>query len=64
MDCGPPGTSVHGNSPGTNTGVDSPFLSPEDLPNPGIEPRSPTLQEDFLPAELLGKPEGNVYTCF
>ena len=23
-----------------------PFLSPGDLPNPGIEPRSPTLQAD------------------
>ena len=28
-----------------------PFPSPEDLPNPGIEPRSPTLQVDSLPAE-------------
>ena len=25
-----------------------PFLSPEDPPNPGIEPRSPTLQADAL----------------
>ena len=25
--------------------------SPVDLPNPGIEPRSPTLQVDSLPAE-------------
>ena len=28
-----------------------------DLPNPGIEPRSPTLQVDSLPAEPLGKPK-------
>jgi len=28
------------------------FLSPEDLPNPGIESRSPTLQEESLPAKL------------
>ena len=28
------------------------FLSPEDLPNPGIESRSPTLQEEPLPAKL------------
>ena len=28
-----------------------PFPSPGDLPNPGIEPRSPTLQVDSLPAE-------------
>ena len=27
-----------------------------DLPNPGIEPRSPALQLDSLPAELPGKP--------
>ena len=33
-----------------------PFPSPGDLPNPGIEPRSPTLQEDSLPAEPQGKP--------
>ena len=32
-----------------------PFSSPEDLPNPGIEPRFPTLQVDSLPAEPLGK---------
>ena len=27
------------------------FPSPGDLPNPGIEPRSPTLQADSLPSE-------------
>jgi len=32
------------------------LLSPEDLPNPVIEPRSPTLQVDSLPAEPQGKP--------
>ena len=31
-------------------------LSPGDLPNPGIEPRSPTLQADSLPAEPPMKP--------
>ena len=30
--------------------------SPGGLPNPGIEPRSPALQEDSLPAELPEKP--------
>ena len=30
---------------------------PRDLPNPGIEPGSPTLQADFLPSELPGKPQ-------
>ena len=33
------------------------FLSPGDLPNPGIELRSPTLQVDSLPAEPQGKPK-------
>ena len=28
-----------------------PFPTPGDLPNPGIEPRSPALQADALPAE-------------
>ena len=32
------------------------FPSSGDLPNPGIEPRSPTLQTDSLPAEPPGKP--------
>ena len=32
-----------------------PFPSPGDLPNPGIKPRSPTLQVDSLPAEPQGK---------
>ena len=31
------------------------FPSPLDLPNRGIEPRSPTLQADSLPAEPQGK---------
>ena len=34
-----------------------PFPSPGDLPNPGIEPRSPALQVDSLPAEPQGKPK-------
>ena len=34
----------------------SPFSSPGDLPNPGIEPRSPVLQADSLLTELQGKP--------
>ena len=42
-------------SPGQNTGVGSLFPSPEGLPNPGIEPRSPALQADSLPAEPQAK---------
>ena len=32
------------------------FPSPEDLPDPGIEPRSPTLEVDALTSEPPGKP--------
>ena len=32
-----------------------PFPSPEDLPDPGLEPGSPALQGDSLPSELPGK---------
>ena len=90
MDCSPPDSSVHVDSPGKNTGVgchallqgifpiqrSNPGLRdyrqilyclshqgsprilawvaypfPRDLPNPGIEPGSPALQVDSLPAE-------------
>ena len=35
----------------------SPFPSPGDLPDSGIEPKSPTWQADALPSELPGKLE-------
>ena len=38
-----------------------PFLSPGDLPDPGIEPRFPALQADFLLTELQGKPQADRY---
>ena len=41
-----------------------PFPSPGHLPNPGIEPRSPVLQIDSLPPELLGKPRALLYSYF
>ena len=36
---------------------EQPFPSPGDLPNPGIEPNSPALKADSLPAELQEKPK-------
>ena len=44
LDCSPPGSSVHG------------IPSLEDLPDPGIKPRSLALQADFLLSEPPGKP--------
>ena len=56
MDCGLPGSSVHGDSPGKNTGVGLLFPSLWDLPDPGIKFRFPTLQADSLPSEPPAKP--------
>ena len=38
-----------------------PFPSPGDIPDPGIEPRSPALQADALPSEPQGKPRNCIY---
>ena len=38
-----------------------PFPSPGDLSDPGIKPRSPTLQADSLLSEPSGKPVSNLF---
>ena len=38
-----------------------PYPSPGDLPNPGIEPGSPTLQADALPSKPPGKYSPKTY---
>ena len=53
MDFSQQGSSVHGIF---QARVLEWVPSPGDLPNPGIEPRSPTLQADALPSEPPGKP--------
>ena len=56
MNCSPPGSSFHGDSSGKNTGVGCHALLLGIFPNPGIEPKSPSLQADSLPTEPPGKP--------
>ena len=51
MDCSPPNSSEQEYWNGL------PYLPPGNLPNWGIEPRSPALQADSLPTEPLGKPQ-------
>ena len=53
MDCSSPSSSVHGDSPGKNTGVPCP--PPGDLPHPGIEPGCPALPSDSSLSETPGK---------
>ena len=55
MDCSQPGFSV----PGTlqeRILEWLPFLSPGDLPDPGIEPGFPAFQADYVLSEPQGKP--------
>ena len=40
-----------------------PFPSPGDLPDPGIEPKSPALQADALISEPPGKPQICICMC-
>ena len=56
MDCSPPGSSVHGSSHGQEYWSGLPFPSLGDLPDPGIEPRSPALTGRFFTTEPPGKP--------
>ena len=40
-----------------------PCLPLGDLPNPGIKPRSPALQADYLPSEPPGKPQLRLFNA-
>ena len=56
MDCSPPGFSIHGDSPGKNTGVDSHALLQEIFPTQGLNPDLPHCKRmDSLPSEPPGK---------
>ena len=54
MDCSPPGSSVHGIFQARILEWFA-FLSPADLPDPGIEPTSPTLVGGFFTTEPPAK---------
>ena len=62
---GTPWTAAHQASPSMEFSrheywSEVPFPSPGDPPDPGIEPRSPTLQAEALPSE----PPGNLLKDF
>ena len=54
MDCSPPGSLLHGILQSKEYWSGLPFPSPEDLPDPGIEPRSSEFQADALTSEPPG----------
>ena len=64
MDCSPPGSSVHGDSPEKNTGVGCPALLQGIFPTPGLNPHLLCLlhwwHEGSIPLALPGKPHPSV----
>ena len=62
IDCSPPGSSVYGIlQAGILEWVAMPSFRGSSPPR--VEPRSPTLQVDSLPAELPGKPILGITLC-
>ena len=56
MDCSPPGSSVHGDSPGKNTGADCHALTQGIFPTQGSNWGLPHCRWMFVPFEPPGKP--------
>ena len=54
--CSPPGSCIHEDSPGKNTGVGCHALFQGIFPSLGIKSRSPALQADSILSEPPGKP--------
>ena len=50
-------TKIMASGPITSREIDGETVETVDLPNPGIEPRSPALRADSLSAEPQGKPK-------
>ena len=59
MDCSPPGSAVHGISQAKILS-ELPFLSPEDLPDPGINSASPAFAGGFFTTDPPGKPKDKI----
>ena len=60
MDCSPPGAPLSMEFSRQEYWSGLPYPFPGDLPNPGIEPVSPTLQADSLPSE---PPTNIIHLC-
>ena len=62
MDCSPPGSSIHGDSPGQNTGMSCHALLQGIFPTKGWKPGLPAMQVCSLPSEPPGKPRDRLPT--
>ena len=66
MDCSPPGSSVHEDSPGNNTGVGCHALLQGVFPTQGLnEPRAPQCRQILYRRSHQGSPRGiTARSCF
>ena len=60
MDCTPPGSSVHGDSPGKHTGVDDHALLQGIFPTQGLNPGLPHCRQILYCLSHQGSPTGSV----
>ena len=63
MDCSLPGSSVHGILQVRVLEWVAMLSPPGNLPDPGVQPKSPALQADSLPTEPSWKPHIYVHVC-
>ena len=59
MDCSLPGSSVHGDFPGKNTGVGCHALLQGIFPTQGLNPGLPHFQADFYSLSHQGSPRAS-----
>ena len=64
MDCSPPGSSVHGDSPGKKTGVGCCALLRGIFPTQGLNPGPPHCRGILHHLSYQGSPRLMVSTCF
>ena len=60
MDCRPPGSSVHGDSTGKNTGVGRHFLLQGIFPTQGSNPGLQHCRQTLYPLSHQGSPRANI----
>ena len=63
IDSSPPGSSVHGDSPGKNTGMGCHFLLQGIFPTQGLNPGLPCCRQILYQQSHQGRPIPYLYVC-
>ena len=64
MDCSPPGSSVHGDSPGKKTGVGCHVLLQGIFPTQGLNPGLPHCRRILYQLSYQGSPSGKIKNIY